>query len=39
MIDPLHFDRLDHDDVVDKWYVCVGDGVGLSQPFIESTVI
>ena len=21
MIDPMHFDRVDHDDVVKKWYV------------------
>lgn len=21
MIDPMHFDRIDHDDVVQKWYV------------------
>ena len=23
MIDPMHFDRIDHDDVVEKWYVYV----------------
>ena len=23
MIDPMHFDRIDHDDVVEKWYVHV----------------
>jgi hypothetical protein len=21
MIDPMHFDRVDHDDVIKKWYV------------------
>ncbi len=23
MIDPMHFDRIDHEDVVEKWYVYV----------------
>lgn len=23
MIDPMHFDRIEHDDVVEKWYVHV----------------
>jgi hypothetical protein len=34
MIDPMHFDRVDHDDVVKKWYV---DGL-LLHCFIASSL-
>jgi hypothetical protein len=32
MIDPMHFDRVDHDDVVKKWYV---DGLFYCIVFIS----